>query len=358
VPLQAFATGAKLFWENHKVFGRSVVVEFMDDEYNASHARSVCEQLSRQTFLVVGGAGTDQIQACATDPLLAETHTPYLSAGVTTNGLTGLFNYFAMTQTYPAQTPEVWSMANQLFSSDASGKWAIVTEDTPNFNDVTSAMAAVLGQHNISYTVIRTPKVFQQSDADTAVSKAEAFTGRTGGTVFVDVDPNFWIDMVNSAARALYQPAWVGPGLTNGENLVAEPVCGEQANVQAAFLSPFPGLDHQPSGFTDENNPAPDTAPNERDIEMDIYGTNEAIYYMLESLGSIQNLTRDNFIRAMRNFSAASSYSAPGGLLHVLPSIAYRGGHFGGTGMWIEKLDCTDSAGPEYVTVGNAPISS
>ena len=357
VPLQAFATGAKLFWESHKVFGRQVVVQFMDDQYNASRARQVCEQLSRQTFLVVGGAGTDQIQACATDPFLAQSHTPYLSAGVTTNGLTGLFNYFAITQTYAAQAPEVWTMASQLYRSNAAGKWAIVTENTPNFNDVTSAMAAVLGQHHIAYKVIRTAKVFQQSDADTAVSEAEAFTGRTGGTVFLDVDPNFWIDMVNSSARSLYQPAWVGPGLTNGENLVAEPVCGEQANIEAAFLSPFPALDHQPSGFSNESNPAPDAAPNERDIEMDIYGTNEAIYYMLESLGSIQNLTRDNFIKAMASFSAASSYSAPGGPLHVLPSVAYRGGHFGGTAMWIEKLACTNSGGPAYVTVGNAPIA-
>lgn len=353
IPLQAFATGAKLFWENHTVFGHRVQVIFENDQYNASVARSVCEQLSRETFLVVGGAGTDQIQACATDPVLAQTHTPYLSAGVTTNGLTGLFNYFAITQTYAAQTPEVWTMAQDLYPANAHGKWAIITEDTPNFNDVTSAMAAVLRAHGIQYTIIRTPKAFQQSDADNAMAKAEAFTGRSNATVFEDVDPNFYIDMVQSATKSLYSPAWVGPGITVGENLVAGPVCGEAPNIQAAFLSPFFGLDRQPPGFTNENNPAPDAAPQSRDIEMDIYATNEVVYYMLESLGSIANLTRDNFIKAMTSFKAVY-----GQQLDVYPTINFAGGHFGSTGSWVERLDCTTSNGPEYVTYGNAPLSN
>ena len=347
VPLQAFATGSKLFWENHTLFGHQVVVDFMDDQYNPSVARSVCEQLSRQDFLVLGGAGTDQIQACATDPVLQASHTPYLSAGVTTNGLTGLFNYFAYSQTYAAQAPEVWTMTNQLYPAQAKGKWAVLTEQTPNFDDVTQAMSSVLSKNHISYTVIRSPKVFQQSDADTAISKAKQFGAQT---IFLDIDPNFWIDLVRSASQQLYTPAWVGPGITNGEDLVGGPVCGEQPTISAAFLSPFFGLDRQPPGFTNENNPAPDAAPQERDLEMLVYATNQAEYYMLNSLGSIQNLTRDNFIGAMPKFSAAY-----GKQLDVLPSINFNGGHFGGTGAWIEKLDCSKT---QYVTVGSAPISS
>jgi branched-chain amino acid transport system substrate-binding protein len=347
VPLQAFATGSKLFWENHKLFGRQVVVDFLDDQYNPSVARSACEQLSRKDFLILGGAGTDQIQACATDPVLASSHTPYLSAGVTTNGLTNLSNYFSISQTYAAQAPEVWTMANQLFANPAKGKWAVLTEQTPNFDDVTSAMSQVLSQHHVSFTVIRSPKVFQQSDADTAISRAKQF-GAT--TVFLDIDPNFWIDLVRSASQQLYTPAWVGPGITNGEDLVAAPVCGEQPTISAGFLSPFFGLDRQPPGFTNESNPAPDAAPAERDLEMLVYATNEAEYYMLNSLGSVDKLTRDDFIGAMPKFSAAF-----GPQLDVLPTINFKGGHFGGTGAWIEKLDCSKT---QYVTVGSAPLSS
>ncbi|MHB8452665.1 MAG: ABC transporter substrate-binding protein [Mycobacteriales bacterium] len=347
IPLQAFATGAKLFWENHTIFGRKVVMQFMDDQYNPSVARSVCEQLSRQDFLVIGGAGTDQIQACATDPVLAQSHTPYLSAGVTTNGLTSLFNYFAITSTYASQSPAVYTMANQLFASQAKGKWAIMTEATPNFNDATTSMEKVLAAHGVSYTVIRTPKYYSQSDANTAVSAAKQF-GAT--TVYLDVDPNFWIDIVQAAQEQLYAPAWVGPGITNGENLVVGPICGEQPQVHAAFLSPYPGLDRQPPGFSAENNPAPDSPASERDIEMLIYGLSEVVYREILAVGSIANLTRDNFIASLPHFSA--TYNINNGPLTVMPGVNFAGGHFGGTGMWELELSCSAT---EYVTEGELP---
>jgi ABC-type branched-subunit amino acid transport system substrate-binding protein len=344
VPLQAFATGAKLFWENHTIFGHKVVMQFMDDQYNPSVARQVCEQMSRTDFLVLGGAGTDQIQSCATDPVLAASHTPYLSAGVTTNGLTSLFNYFAVTMTYAAQSPGVYQMARQLYPSQASGKWAIVTENTPNFNDATSSIASVLSQHGIHYVIIRTPKYYADSDAQTAVSRARAYGAQT---VYLDVDPNFWISMVKYAQSQLYTPAWVGPGITNGENLVASPVCGEQPQVKAAFLSPSPGLDRQPPGFASENNPPPDSPASERDIEMLIYGLSEITYHAMLSTGSIANLTRDNFIRDLPRFAAG--YNRDSGPLTVDPGESFHGTHFGGAGMWELQLSCSDQ---QYHTVG------
>ncbi|HVV75781.1 MAG TPA: ABC transporter substrate-binding protein [Mycobacteriales bacterium] len=349
VPLQAFQTGTKLFWENHKVFGRKVVVNFFDDQYNPSVARQRCEQLSRSSFLVIGGAGTDQIQACATDPVLQATHTPYVSVGVTTNGLTSLPYYFAVTQTYASQVPEVWTMANELFPANAKGKWAVVTEDTPNFTDVTNAAVALLKQHHIAYKVIRTPKAGSAGQAAAVVNQAEAFTGRSGGSVFLDVDPNFWIDMIAAAAQSLYSPAWVGPGVTQGEDLVAGPVCGAQTYIKAAFLSPFMGLDREPKGFTQQNNPKPDGLKTNRDVELLLYGVNEMLYHALLSVGSINNLTRDNFINAMTHFSAKL-----GAQLSVLPTVNFNGGHFGSTGSWIEKLSCSKL---EYTTVGSGPIS-
>ncbi|HZT67441.1 MAG TPA: ABC transporter substrate-binding protein [Acidimicrobiales bacterium] len=348
VPLQAFQTGSKLFWENHTVLGGyRVVVDFMDDQYNPDVARRVCEQLSRQDFLVIGGAGTDQIQACASDPVLGSTHTPYLSDGVTTNGLTGLFNYFAISQTYAAQTPEVYTNTVNLYPTESKGKWAIITESTPNFDDVTAAMANVLRQHHVSFVTIRTSKYGGQQDAANAVTQAR----QAGATAaFLDIDPNFWIDMIQAAAQQLYTPAWVGPGVTNGEDLVATAVCGEQPNVKASFLSPFFGLDRQPPGFTSQNNPAPDPEPQSRDLEMDIYGSSEIVYYALQSVGSIDKLTRDNFISAMPHLTA--SY---GPQLDVYPTVNFNGGHFGSTGAWAVKLDCSKQ---EYTTVGNTFLTS
>ncbi|HET6874426.1 MAG TPA: hypothetical protein VFH70_06585, partial [Acidimicrobiales bacterium] len=270
IPLQAFQTGTKLFWENHTVFGHKVVMQFMDDQYNPSVARQDCNSMSGQDFLVIGGAGTDQIQACATDPTLAATHTPYLSVGVTTNGLTGLPDYFAISQTYAAQSSEVYSMTAKLYPADVKQKWAVITENTPNFNDTTTSIEQLLSSQHISYCVIRPPKNYSQSDASAAVTSAHNCGAKVA---YLDVDPNFWIDMVAAASSQLFTPDWVGPGVTNGEDLVATPVCGEQANIKAAFLSPFMGLDRQPAGFSSENNPAPDAAPADRDIEELIYGT-------------------------------------------------------------------------------------
>jgi ABC-type branched-subunit amino acid transport system substrate-binding protein len=342
VPLQAFAQGAKLFWENHTVFGHQVVMTFMDDQYNPSVARQVCETMSRQDFLVVGGAGTDQIQACATDPVLAQSHTPYLSDGVTTNGLTGLANYFAISQTYAAQSPEVFAMTSQLYGGDANKTWAVVVENTPNFTDTEKAMDAVLSQHGVHYCNVPTPKYFSEADAQNAVTAAHQTCGAS--VVYMVVDPNFWIDMVREAQSQVYAPDWVGPGLTNGEDLVAGPVCGEQTQIKAAFLSPFPGLDKEPAGFHNESNPAPDQPAAERDLEMDVYGVSEVVYQAMLSVGSIQNLTRDNFAAAMSRFSA--SY---GSQLSVYRTLNFNGGHFGGTGAWEEQLDCTQQ---KYTTPG------
>jgi ABC-type branched-subunit amino acid transport system substrate-binding protein len=345
IPLQAFQTGTKLFWENHTVFGHKVVMQFMDDQYNPSVARQDCNSMSGQDFLVIGGAGTDQIQACATDPTLAATHTPYLSVGVTTNGLTGLPDYFAISQTYAAQSSEVYSMTAKLYPNDVKQKWAIITENTPNFTDTTTSIEQLLSGQHIPFCVIRPPKNYSQSDASSAVTSAHNCGAKVA---YLDVDPNFWIDMVAAASSQLFTPDWVGPGVTNGEDLVATPVCGEQATIKAAFLSPFMGLDRQPAGFSSENNPAPDAAPADRDIEELIYGTSEVVYNALLSVGSFANLTRDNFIASMSHFT-----SAYGRQLTVFPTInmAAGGGHFGSTGAWELQLQCSKS---QYTTVGLA----
>ncbi|HEX4863189.1 MAG TPA: ABC transporter substrate-binding protein [Acidimicrobiales bacterium] len=343
IPLQAFATGTKLFWENHTVFGHQVVMNFMDDQYNPSVARQVCESMSRQDLLVIGGAGTDQIQACATDPVLSSTHTPYFSAGVTTNGLTGLPYYFAVSQTYAAQSSNVLAMTSQLYGGDATAKWAVVTENTPNFTDTTQAMEQVLRSKGIAYCEVRPPKYYSDSDVSNTVTQTKSCGAKV---VYLDVDPNFWIAMVRDASAQLFTPDWVGPGITNGEDLVATPVCGEQPSIKAAFLSPYMGLDRQPPDFSGESNPAPDAPAAERDIELLIYGASQVAYDAMLSLGSFANLTRDNLIAAMAKFSA--SY---GSQLTVFPTVNMAGGqgHFGGTGMWELQLSCSQA---QYLTAG------
>jgi hypothetical protein len=67
-PNSSFQKGAGVFWQQpgHTVCGRKVQVEFKDDTYTPAGARSVCSDMAKRDFIVVGGGGTDQIQACAT----------------------------------------------------------------------------------------------------------------------------------------------------------------------------------------------------------------------------------------------------------------------------------------------------
>jgi hypothetical protein len=203
----------------------------------------------------------------------------------------------------------------------------------------------VLTQNGVPYCNIPTPKYYSQQDAATAVTAAQSSChGGSASVVYLDVDPNFWIDMVGAANVSQFKPDWVGPGLTNGEDLVAAPVCGISTQTKAAFLSPFPGLDKQPAGFQSESNPPPDGAASSRDIEMDVYGVSEVVYQALLSLGSIQNLTRDNFAAAMSKFSG--SFGSP---FSVYRGVNFNGGHFGGLGMWEELLNCGTQ---QYTTAG------
>ena len=342
VPVQAFATGTKLFWENHTVFGHRVVMEFMDDQYTPSVARRDCEEMAQHDFLITG-VGSDQVVACATDPVLAQGHTPYFGEGVTGRGpIADQANYFALSQTWATQTPEVWRMANQLYPNDVKGKWAIISADSSTFDEETSAAASFLQARGVTFTVIRASKYANQQNADNVVTKARQF-GATA--IFLLIAPEPFIDMVQSAARQLYTPAWVGPGISNALNLGAAAECGLQPNIKAAFMSPMMGIDREPPGFAQESDPPPDGVSSVRDLELYIYGASEAIYRAMLATGSIENLTRENFLAAMATFTA--KYGTD---LTVLPSFAFHNNRFGGQGMWPLGINC---AKQQYVTIGD-----
>ena len=67
LPQASFEKGARNYWIGKKIFGREVVLDVKDDTYKPSGAITACQELARTHFIVVGGAGTDQIQACGRD---------------------------------------------------------------------------------------------------------------------------------------------------------------------------------------------------------------------------------------------------------------------------------------------------
>ncbi len=64
----------------------NVEVLFQDDQYTPNTAIQACRSSANDAFLVVGGGGTDQIQACG--QFAEQAGVPYLSPGVTEAGLT------------------------------------------------------------------------------------------------------------------------------------------------------------------------------------------------------------------------------------------------------------------------------
>ena len=139
MPSQSFQKGKDLYWnwlksQKKSINGRDVEVVFRNDNYNPSQAVQACREMVEQekVFLLVGIAGTDQIQACAR--YAASAGVPYLSAGVTEIGLTGLRNYFALWRSYPEQGP---LLADLLVSKLGAReeKNGMLRFNTPTFQD-------------------------------------------------------------------------------------------------------------------------------------------------------------------------------------------------------------------------------
>jgi hypothetical protein len=320
----SFADGVQVYWKNpaHKVCGRTVVIDFQDDKYTPQTARDVCGPMSRRDFLVIGAAGTDQIQSCATMPDIAGKGVPYLSAGVTTNGLTGLKHYFAITLTYAQQASLVLRNAQQ--QGLGMKKWAVVTSNTNNFKDAREAMESVLKAAKVPYTDI-------QVDAtnDNGIQQRAAATGTqiaTGGydTVFLDTSPGYFIYMSGTASKQGFTGTYTGPGVTMTEVTVAQLVCGGTAGVvKANFLAPYPGIDRASQEFKTATNGQYD------DIYWSLWGLSQSLE---SALNASSSLTREGFIASMPHATLANG---------VYPPTRFNGGHFGGTGVYSQVMNCT-----------------
>ncbi len=353
-PNTSFQAGTQLFWKDpaHKICGRTVSPDFQDDQYTPSHASQVCESMNNNDFFIVGGAGTDQIQACAADAKLNASGTPYLSAGVTQNGLTGLSNYFAVSLTYAQQgaidvrAAQANGFATPAASTDGK-QWAVVRGSGQNFDDATNSITGALSAAGISYKVFPVNQNTDYKAAATQLGQSLALSGYK--TVWMDAAPGVFVYV--TSAYYTQQPTggvtWTGPGLTFTEMTVAELVCSGTHNAidqHAYYLAPGPGLDHATADFK--------AAGGQDDIEWSIWGLSNALFQMLQKTAQ-GPLTRPNFI------ASVNGGSFPGG---VYPPLNYASSHFGGTGAWLQKVGCGQTEPGQnqpgtWTTVGNAPMA-
>lgn len=327
---ESFNTGKDLYWlrgANGKpvvIHGRKVQVVFQDDQYNPSHARAVCQQMAeqQQVFMLLGGGGTDQIQACA--QYAASKGIPYLSSGVTEIGLTRLPNYFAFSTSYPDQAPLVAQYVKRYFSADAS-RVAMVATNTPNFDDSVAAFQQAFPG----------VKVFRPEKNESGTSMAgNLCTGtlKRYDVVFPLTAPTYYLQM---AGAAQCRPQYVGVGVTMGLDTVARTGCQAGRSTEGArFFSPAPA-------FADSNrfDPVFRQAGGVDDIMWLLWGSSKAVHHGLQLAGP--NLTREGFVEAMSTASIKTG---------ILPDLKFSpSDHFGASQVHVLRNVCSGSGG-NYVT--------
>ena len=146
------------------------------------------------------------------------------------------------------------------------------------------------------------------------------------------IAPVTFLDLAHSAQGQAYTPLWVGPGLSNGLNLVAEFGCPSIAG--ARFLSPFPQLDvidrfdadYKPAYRKYNNGAEPD------DLGLAVWGMEKTLHRFLAAAGP--DLGRAKLLATLESGQEFAS--------GVFPPVRYGPGHhFGATQMHLLEADCT-----------------
>lgn len=337
----SFDAGKDLYWRYGNggdpvtIHGRQVEVIFADDRYRPSHARQVCQQMAEQgkAFLLIGGGGTDQIQACA--QYAASRDIPYLSAGVTELGLRRLRSYFPASQSYPQQARLLADyIRKELGFTDASRVAAVIT-NTPNFDDATEAFQR-------AFPGVR---VFRPDKNENGGSTAgNLCTGPSANfdVVFPLVAPTFYLEM---AAAAACRPQYAGVGVSMGLDSVAAVGCeAGRSTENARFFSPAPAFEDARQGRWDDQFmravAAAGVAPD--DIMWLLWGQSKVLHALLDNAG--KGLTRQGFIARTENARVRTG---------VFPELRYApSDHFGAQEVHVLRNVCQrrgDDAG-YYVT--------
>jgi hypothetical protein len=280
-------------------------------------------------FLLVGGAGSDQIVACA--QYAAQVGVPYLSAGVTQDALQQFPNYYAVSETYPQQAGQLAQYIKKTFTSDCS-QVDMIVEDTPNFDDAVNAFENACQGVNVQ----RAGKSDQGGQFGSQLCAANLPRYKA---VYVLHAPTFFLQ-VAAGANACH-PDFVGVGITMGIDIVANNYC-QQGGLSGKlhFFSPASAyLDsaRYDSRFVEAGRKA---GVDTDDLGWLVWGLNKSVYALLQHAGP--NLTRSGFIQS----SASASASAPG-----YTDLHYSSNnHFGGNQVNLLEDVCQGNGG-HYKTI-------
>jgi branched-chain amino acid transport system substrate-binding protein len=329
-PQRSFERGVGVYAEyiNSKggINGRKLRVLFRDDRFDPNAARSVCKELVEQekVFLLMGGGGADQIDACAR--YAATQGVPYLGPGVHESrpGLGSLGNlatYFANSLTYEQQIPLLTNLVRGEFNGQ---KVALLVADNDSLNDFYAAADSSLKQA-VGENLVLSRRIPKKTEVD-APSIGTQICNSGAKVVVWNASPG---GLVNVSKAMPCSADFIGPGNTAGLNVVATAGC---PNIDGAqFFSSFPGMDRI-------NQMDPNFAPAYRksrgaepdDIGIALWGGEKGIAQMLEAAG--KNLTREGFMSTIARVKRFDN--------GVFPPTNFTS-RFGGTAMHLLKADCS-----------------
>lgn len=363
-PIQSavFDAGKDLYWKwltevkKQKVFGRTVEVVTADDQYSPTTAVSVCNKMATQdkAFLLIGGAGTDQINACAN--FADQRGIPYLSPGVQEAGLSTRRTYFAVTMTYRAQmAPLVQLLKKENAGNALAGlygdanklKIGFVRPNTPNFNDADDALGSAAAAAGFDYEVYSVVKEGNSTEAKTVAQQMQ----QDGVDVAVPITaPTFTTQLAINTGSNNYKPRYAGVAISNNINQMINLACDNNQFERALFLSPWPGWKQVMEGKYDPDfeEAAQRFAPkfNKRDkggdLLLALWGIMKTVHQMFLAAG--EDMSRESFVETMHSFR----YS-PG----AFPDVQYQpGSPFGAKNVFVLRGSCSEPAPQGYPSEG------
>jgi branched-chain amino acid transport system substrate-binding protein len=328
-PQQSFEKGIGVYADyiNRKggIHGRKLEIHFRDDKFDPNSARTACKELAEQqkVFMLIGGGGADQIDTCAR--YAASIGVPYLSAGVhetrpSLGSLGSVSTYFAGSLTYEQQVPLLARLVGSQFKGQ---KVALIVADNDSLNNfyavANSAVKKVAGSN-----LVLSRRIPKKTDVD-APAIATQICNSGAKAVVWNASPS---GLINVSKSMTCRVTFLGPGLTNGLNIVATAGCPTVDG--AMFYSPFPGLDKidqmDPTfrpAYRQKNGSDPD------DLAIAVWGLEKLVGQMLQATG--KQLSREGFMGTVAKVKAFNT--------GVYPNTNFSS-RFGGTAMHLLQADC------------------
>ncbi|MDX1510987.1 MAG: ABC transporter substrate-binding protein [Nitriliruptorales bacterium] len=344
LPSKSFELAGETYWLwktqklGETVLGRTKVeVEFADDKYDPNTARGICRDLASRNFMVVGGGGTDQIQACGA--LAGVSGFPYFSPGVTEAGLETASNpwYFAGSMTYRQQGKLLAAFVKTEFGN---AKVAAVITQTPNFEDAKQGWEEGVVEQGLNYY-----KTARHTKGDTSwwTAVRDDFIANGVEVVYVLSSPVDYIGFAQKYAEETADtPQYVGVGISMGLNAVLGSGCPQVDG--GLFFSPFPALDKIDELDPDFNKAAAEFGKPNDDIALALWSLakiQDRVFEAYEAAYNSTDLTREDLRALMETLTVQTN---------VFPDINWtQANHFGGSGVHVLRANC-DEGVEQYQT--------